>query len=55
MQKSIEVWLYNKCHKINLSSPFEDFLFYIILTISYLWVWTIETSSLPKIHAAADY
>ena len=48
MQKSNEVRLYNKCHKINLSSPFADFLFYISPTISYLWVWTIETSSLPN-------
>ena len=48
MQKSIEVRLYNKCHKINLSSPFAYFLFYITPTVPYLWVWTIETSSLPN-------
>ena len=35
-QKSFEVWLDNNCHKINLRGPFEDFLFYVILTISYL-------------------
>ena len=47
-QKSIEVLLYNKCHKINLSGPFGHFLFHVILTISYLRAWTFETSSLPK-------
>ena len=26
--------LCNKCHKINLGGPFDDFLFYVILTIS---------------------
>ena len=26
----------------------QDFLFYVILTISYLWAQTIETSSLPN-------
>ena len=38
----------NKCHKINLSGLFGNFLFYVIPTISYLWAWTIETSSSPK-------
>ena len=47
-QKSIEVLLYNKCHKINLSGPFGHFLFHVILTISYLRAWTFETSPLPK-------
>lgn len=27
----------NKCHKINLSGLFGNFLFYVIPTISYLW------------------
>jgi len=27
---------------------FGDFLFYVILTISYLRAWTIETLSLPN-------
>ena len=31
---SIQVWKYNKCHKIYLSGPLDDFLFYVILTIS---------------------
>ena len=43
-QKSIEVWLHNKCHKIYLSGIF---CLYVILTISYLWARTIEISSLP--------
>ena len=47
MQKSMEVWLYNKCHKIYLSGPFRIFCLYVILTISYLRAQTIETSSLP--------
>ena len=47
-QKSIEVWLYNKCHKINLSGPFGPVLFYVILTFCYLQACTIETSSLPN-------
>ena len=47
IQKSIEVWLHNKCHKIYLSGPFGIFCLYIILTISYLRVQTMETSSLP--------
>lgn len=38
----------NKCHKINLSGLFGNFLFYVIPAISYLWAWTIETSSSPK-------
>ena len=46
-QKSVEVWLHNKCHKIYLSGPLRMFCLYVILTISYLWVQTIETSSLP--------
>ena len=47
-QKSIEVWLHNKCHKIYLRGPFGIFCFYVILTISYLRAQTIETSeSLP--------
>ena len=46
-QKSIEVRLHNKCHKIYPSSPFGIFCLYVILTISYLRVQTIETSSLP--------
>ena len=46
MQKSIEVWLYNKCHKIYLSGPFGVFCLYIFLNISYLQERTIETSSL---------
>ena len=37
-QKSIEIWLYNKYHKIRC----------VILTISYLRAWTIETSSSPN-------
>ena len=37
-QKSIEIWLYNKCHEIRC----------VILTISYLRAWTIETSSSPN-------
>ena len=39
--KSIELWLYNDCHKINPSGPFGKFLFYVILTISYLWACSI--------------
>ena len=35
-QKSIEVGLYNMCHKINIRGPLGDILFYVILTISYL-------------------
>ena len=31
---SIQVWKYNKCHKIYLSGPLDGFLFYVILTIS---------------------
>ena len=46
-QKSIEVWLHNKCHKIYLSGPFGIFCLYVILTISYLRAQTKETSSLP--------
>ena len=46
-QKSTEVWLHNKCHKIYLSGPFGIFCLYVILTISYLRAQTIETSSLP--------
>ena len=46
MQKIIEVWLYNKCHKIYLSGPFGVFCLYIFLNISYLRERTIETSSL---------
>ena len=46
-QKSIEVWLHNKCHKIYLSGPFRIFCLYVILTISYLRMQTILTSSLP--------
>ena len=46
-QKSIEVWLHNKCHKIYLSGPFGIFGLYVILTISYLRAQTIKTSSLP--------
>lgn len=38
----------NKCHKINLSGLFGNFLFYVIPTISYLWAWTTETLSSPK-------
>ena len=38
----------NKCHKINLSGLVGNFLFYVIPAISYLWAWTIETSSSPK-------
>ena len=34
--KSIELRLNNGCHKINPSGPFWNFLFYLILTISYL-------------------
>ena len=46
-QKSVEVWLHNKCHKIYLSGPLGIFCLYVILTISYLRAQTIETSSLP--------
>ena len=46
-QKSIEVWLRNKCHKIYLRGPFGIFCLYVILTIWYLKAQTIETSSLP--------
>ena len=46
-QKSIEVWLHNKTHKIYLSGPFRIFCLYVILTISYLRAQTILTSSLP--------
>ena len=46
-QKSVEVWLHNKCHKIYLSGPLGMFCLYVILTISYLRAQTIETSSLP--------
>ena len=35
-QKSIEVRLHNKCHKIYLSGPLEIFYLYVILTISCL-------------------
>ena len=45
-QKSIEVWLHNKCHKIYLSGPFGIFCLYVILNISYLRAQTMETSSL---------
>ena len=37
----------NNGHKIYLSGPFWIFYLYVILTISYLWAQTIETSSLP--------
>ena len=37
-QKTIDLWLYNKCHKIP----------YVILTLSHLRAWTIETSSSPN-------
>ena len=37
-QKTIDLWLYNKCHKIP----------YVILTLSYLRARTIETSSSPN-------
>ena len=43
-----KVWLYNKFHKINLSGPFRDFLFYVTLTTSYLQAWTREMSSIPN-------
>ena len=46
-QKSVEVRLHNKCHKIYLSGPFGIFCLYVTLTISYLRAQTIETSSLP--------
>jgi len=49
--KSIEPWLYNGCCKVNLSGPFGNFLFHVILTISYLRACSIvqlETSSLPN-------
>ena len=46
--KKYHVWLYNKCHEINLSDPLGYFLFYVILTISYFRAWTIEMSSLPN-------
>ena len=46
MQKSIEIWLHNKCHNIYLGGPFGIFCFHVILTISYLWAQTVETSSL---------
>ena len=36
------------CRKINQSGPFGDFLFYVTLTTSYLWVWTGETLSIPN-------
>ena len=44
--KKCHVWLYNKCHEINLSDPLGYFLFYVILTISYFRAWTIQVSSL---------
>ena len=47
--KKYHVWVYNKCHEINLSDPLGYFLFYVILTISYFRAWTIEMSSLPTI------
>ena len=53
MQKSVEVWLHNKCHKIYVSGPLEMFCLYVILTISYLRAQTIETSSLPTRFVAA--
>ena len=41
--------VYNKCHKINLGGPLGHSCFiYVILTISYLWGCTIQTSSLPN-------
>ena len=42
-KKNIEVWLYNKFHNINISGPLGAFLFYVILTISYIYLraWTI--------------
>ena len=43
-----KVWLYDKCHKINLSGPFRDNLFYVTLTTSYLRAWTREMSSTPN-------
>ena len=45
--KSIDVWLYYKCHKIYLSGPLEIFSLYVILTILYLQAETTETSLLP--------
>ena len=48
MQKSIKVWLYNKMSQNPQSGNLRKFLFYVILTISYLQVWTIEMSSLPN-------
>ena len=40
--------MYNKCHKIYLSGPFGDFLFYAILTISVTYGREQQkTSSLP--------
>ena len=40
--------LNNRCHKVNnLGGPLGHSLFCVILTISYLWACTIETSSLP--------
>ena len=33
-----EIWLYYKCHKINLSGPFGYFLFDVILTTSYMYL-----------------
>ena len=46
-QKSVEVWLHNKCHKIYLRGPLGMFCLYVILTISCLRAQTKETSSLP--------
>ena len=40
--------LKKKRHKIHLSGLFGDFLFYVILTISYLRALTIETSLFPN-------
>ena len=45
-QKSIEIWLHNKCHNFYLGGPFGIFCFYVILTISYLRAQTVQTSSL---------
>ena len=55
--KSIEPWLYNGCCKVNLSGPLGNFLFYVILTISYLWACSIvqlETSSSMILHGSCS-
>ena len=38
----------NKCHKSTFKQSLRDFLFYVILTISYLRAQTIKMSSLPN-------